>query len=52
MKAKFNHLKSFKPTRNMIRFVVKEGLKVGKLAEEGWLEDHGKTRQEMMHGTR
>lgn len=49
LKAKFKHVKGFKQTRNMIRLMVKEGVKVEKLAEEGWLEDHGKTRHEMMH---
>lgn len=49
LKAKFKHLKGFKQTRNMIRLMVKDGVKVQKLAEGGWLEDHGKTRHEMMH---
>lgn len=49
LKAKFKHLKGFKQTRNMIRLMVKDGVKVKKLAEGGWLEDHGKTRHEMMH---
>lgn len=48
-KPKFNHLKGLKQTRNMIIFVVKEELKVEKLEEEGWLGEHGKMRQEMIH---
>lgn len=48
LKAKLKHLKGFKKTRNMIRLMVKEGVKVEKLAEEGWLEDNGKIRHEMM----